>query len=875
MLEREQIDYELIVVDDSSTDGTKEVVQRIGEENPRIRCVGSHYPRGFGFTVRAGLDVFEGDAVALVMADGSDDPEDLVRYHRMLEEGWDCAFGSRFLPGSVVHDYPRLKLTINRLSNFVVRVLFRHGYNDTTNAFKAYRREVIETVQPLLSNHFNITVELPLKAIVRGHSYGIVPISWRNRAAGVSKLSLQEMGSRYLFIVLYVWLEKTLSRGDYRRPGGPAPERAVAADPAPAVAPVAPIATAAPKPARDRSTRFGRETLLRVASSTPFLGLLVAVFSWPVSGLDPSIGLDESWNAAVNLANKEGLDFGRELVFTYGPLGFLAVPQLYFPSLAVVASAYVAVTHAAVCILLVWAARRTFGAVLAVLIAYVVVRTITEPTSRFLVVAAFIVCVSLLLAEWRPLESRLLAATGGALTGVELLVRLDIGLSMLLLFVATFVMVRPDRYLNLALYAGGLAAAFVVGWAATSQSFASIGDFVVSSLEIGAGYTESMGIEDPTRRWEYPAALLVLVVAVAAAAAGTRTWPSSTRLKAAALGAIFVFLSFKHAFVRHDGLHSMGFFAAMLGGLLAFTWPLERRRDGLLALGTALVAFLAASNFGWRPFDPIENVQRLGRDIETLSDPYKGVGSSREWLKQLYGEDEQTLDELRGRTVHIWPWEAGVAWAFELDWHPVPVFQSYSAYTRDLDEINREFLASDDAPERILRHQTEAIDGRLLAFDGPAGTVETLCRYVQVRSTSGLQVLARTEKRCDEPERIASVTARSGEAVAVPTANFASEIVFARVHGAGPTAYERLRTLLYKLGDRRIILNGTLNYRLVPGTATGPLLMYVPRGADYSGNYRLSPDATSVAVDTGDDRTLEIEFFRMHIRGIGVRPPSL
>ncbi len=227
MLEREQIDYELIVVDDSSTDGTKELVQRIGEENPRIRCVPSHYPRGFGFTVRAGLDVFEGDAVALVMADGSDDPEDLVRYHRMLEEGWDCAFGSRFLPGAVVHDYPRFKLTINRLSNFVVRVLFRHGYNDTTNAFKAYRREVIETVQPLLSNHFNITVELPLKAITRGFSYAIVPTSWTNRAAGTSKLQLNEMGSRYLFIVLYVFLEYHLSRGDYRRAGAIAPERPV------------------------------------------------------------------------------------------------------------------------------------------------------------------------------------------------------------------------------------------------------------------------------------------------------------------------------------------------------------------------------------------------------------------------------------------------------------------------------------------------------------------------------------------------------------------------------------------------------------------------------------------------------------------------
>jgi dolichol-phosphate mannosyltransferase len=218
VLRREEIDYEVIVIDDGSRDQTREVVDRIGSSNPRVRCHPSHYERGFGFAVRAGLDEFSGDAVAIVMADASDDPEDLVRYHRLLQEGWDCAFGSRFIHGAHVHGYPLPKLLMNRLANWVIRVLFRHRYNDTTNAFKAYRREVIETISPLLSNHFNLTVEMPLKAIVRGHSYRVIPISWRNRTYGRAKLALREMGSRYTFIVLYVWLEHVLSRGDYRRP---------------------------------------------------------------------------------------------------------------------------------------------------------------------------------------------------------------------------------------------------------------------------------------------------------------------------------------------------------------------------------------------------------------------------------------------------------------------------------------------------------------------------------------------------------------------------------------------------------------------------------------------------------------------------------
>jgi dolichol-phosphate mannosyltransferase len=226
-LERERIDYEVLVVDDGSADGTAGVVAALAERNPRVRCRPSHYEKGFGMAIRAGLDLFEGDAVVIAMADASDDPEDLIRYHRLLEDGWDCAFGSRFVPGAQVHDYPRLKLFINRLANQFIRILFRHRYNDTTNAFKGYRREVIETISPLLSKHFNLTVEMPLKAIVRGHSYEVIPTSWTNRTSGVPKLAMREMGSRYLFIVLYVWLESTLSRGDYqvgkpqRRPAEP------------------------------------------------------------------------------------------------------------------------------------------------------------------------------------------------------------------------------------------------------------------------------------------------------------------------------------------------------------------------------------------------------------------------------------------------------------------------------------------------------------------------------------------------------------------------------------------------------------------------------------------------------------------------------
>lgn len=211
------VPHEIVVVDDGSKDRTWALLQELALKYPALKPTRNPGPHGFGRAVVWGLDHSRGDAVAIMMADASDAPSDAVEYWRLLQAGHDCAFGSRFMAGSEVIDYPRLKLAVNRLANFLVRVGFRIPLNDTTNAFKAYRRTVIDGCRPFLAPHFNLTVELPLKAIVRGYSYAIVPISWRNRRFGVAKLKLKEMGSRYFFICAYVWLEKYFSRGDYRR----------------------------------------------------------------------------------------------------------------------------------------------------------------------------------------------------------------------------------------------------------------------------------------------------------------------------------------------------------------------------------------------------------------------------------------------------------------------------------------------------------------------------------------------------------------------------------------------------------------------------------------------------------------------------------
>ncbi len=215
-LRLKNVPHEIVVVDDGSSDATWKILTNLRERMPVLVPIQNNGEHGFGRAIACGIDNCHGDAVVIMMADESDDCRDVVRYWQLLNEGWDCVFGSRFIKGGGVIDYPWLKLRINRLANYFIRVLFRIKLNDTTNAFKAFRKSTLDGCRPFLSPHFNLTVELPLKAIVRGYSWTVLPITWRNRRTGTAKLKIKEMGSRYFFIVAYVWLEKYFSRGDYR-----------------------------------------------------------------------------------------------------------------------------------------------------------------------------------------------------------------------------------------------------------------------------------------------------------------------------------------------------------------------------------------------------------------------------------------------------------------------------------------------------------------------------------------------------------------------------------------------------------------------------------------------------------------------------------
>jgi len=216
-LEKNNVPHEILVVNDNSKDNTLEVLTSLQQTIPTLMVITNEGPNGFGYAVRTGLDSFTGDCVAIMMADLSDSSDDLVKFYHKLLEGYDCVFGSRWIQGGAVIDYPVLKRRINRTANFIVKVVFRIKYNDCTNAFKLYKRSTIEGLKPFMAPHFNLTLELPLKAIVRGYSYAVLPNSWTNRKYGESKLKIKEMGSRYLFILLYCLIEKFFTKDDYKK----------------------------------------------------------------------------------------------------------------------------------------------------------------------------------------------------------------------------------------------------------------------------------------------------------------------------------------------------------------------------------------------------------------------------------------------------------------------------------------------------------------------------------------------------------------------------------------------------------------------------------------------------------------------------------
>jgi hypothetical protein len=561
------------------------------------------------------------------------------------------------------------------------------------------------------------------------------------------------------------------------------------------------------------------------------LAAIFTVLAWPLVRLSPGPGLDPSHDAAMHMASRGGLQFGTQLLFTYGPLGFLASPVLYYGRTGLLAAGFVL----AVEITTLYVFARSFLRALHPLAAFAAMWLVSVAVALGGSSELLALLVALLALEWielAPASRRdpLVPAALAALGSMALLVKFSAGV-VALAAVALACVLRNvhdgtgrrldpgGAAVDLGSAAAGALGSLVVCWVAAGESLGHLVVFLRGSLEVASGYSAAMNIEDPARAWEYGAAALAVACLLIALPVSRRGRGLKERFALPAVIALVAFGMFKEGFTRHD-LHSAAFFSALLV-LSSALWGRVSRPVVLTLFAFLLSLSLAVNNL------PISGVlalkdgpARARESVSILVSGSRRAGvetASRTELRARYGLSAPQLALLAGHTVHVDPWEASLAWAYpELRWDPAPVFQTYSAYTRYLDDLNAGFLASGRAPDFILRH-ADAIDGRDPRWESPRYMLEMLCRYRQVGSGSW-QVLERVASRCGSPVASTPVRTTLGRTVSAPAAG-AQSIVAMRVVSWSGSLGERLRTLLYKDDQYYLTYANGPTSRFVPGDA--------------------------------------------------------
>jgi hypothetical protein len=606
------------------------------------------------------------------------------------------------------------------------------------------------------------------------------------------------------------------------------------------------------------------------------LGLVVALLGWRIGIASPGPGLDASWNAGLAMGLKDGMQFGEAIVFSYGPLGFLKAQAIWFSDLAVIAFLYAAAVYAAFCCALVWALRRFIPALPSALLAFLVVTLL--PLLEQSLLLAVLASVALLERERDQRTITLFLVAAATFGAVEALSKLSIGPVIAAIFIAALLGSGARRW-QLAAFGALMAAELLALWLLTGQSLGAIPTFLENTWQVVSGYSSAMLRHVEVAPWKVTAATIaaaIVAVTIAVASYFAATYPNRrARWAGTVVFALAAFMVFKEGVVRTDAGHLSLFFSTACVLWLALPWQrLSWYR--WLWVGAAMVA---AIGLPVRPpgtetnLDAVANVKFAAEQVDSLLSPSRRhdlIEGGRAGMQATYDLEPATLAAIGQHTVAIEPWEIGVAWAYRLNWQPLPVFQNYSAYTSALDGLNAAAVESPDGPERILRENqlavypefpTPDLDGRYLGWDPPAQARSVFCNFLPLYTSERWQVLGRTADRCGEPRLVGSTEAASGETVTVPRPA-PSQVIFVRIDGAGVSGLERLTTMLLHAALRQITVNGEQSYRLVPETAgDGLLLRSGTRVADF-GSFSPIPQARTVAV-SGGPGDLRYDFYAM------------
>lgn len=604
------------------------------------------------------------------------------------------------------------------------------------------------------------------------------------------------------------------------------------------------------------------------------IGLLLAVASWHPVLMARSAGLDASWKIALHMATWARFDFGRDIAFTYGPLGFALWPGPFIGASAIVSVAFVAALRIAFCTVLYTTCRRNMPRWAALIAAYLGAQLTSHVDfNQSAHGLAFLGAVLLLRrVPPRPAE-RWVVIGGGVLAGAMLLAKVDSGVEMVVIgLVVALIESRRRSFLTvlrgLSQYVGSLAITFAVVWLATGGAPANVLSYAHRSISLAAGFSSAQFLESPGRHLDYLLALALITTLGAASLIGTKGWPVVERWGFGALAAVLAFFEFKESFVRHDTGHAVRFFVVLPLILAAVTW----RREHLTGLSVAsLIALVIAqgvlsSDLFGNPNRSFRTALSEARTLQARSTRARMTDEAKSRVRSDLRVDHKTLDDIAGRTVHIEPWEIDVAWAYPgVKWRPLPVFQSFLAYSPYLDRTNAVALASAAlAPSRILRQAPAPLDGANPTFQSPEATLEMLCRYRELRATRQWQVLGRVQNRCTKARRLSSINVRAGEVVHVPVEHRRNRLVFARLT-LHTSLRERLKTLVFKATQTSITLNDERTYRLIRATASGPLLMRVPASVGYSYLFDFGSPTTTFRLNGASALNYRVTFYSVRV----------
>lgn len=588
------------------------------------------------------------------------------------------------------------------------------------------------------------------------------------------------------------------------------------------------------------------------------------------------------------MATERGLDFGTQVVFSFGPLGFLDFPGAFVIDLGRLAFLWSTLVHLSFCIALLWVSRRAFGLLVGLAIT---IFAASVPSSDPILIAATVVAAAALLEEWSPRLRLVFAVGAGALAGMQLLGSLRAG-PVLVVMALAVLLGLPGRRRTLPAFAASLVVSFLVFWFATGQGLGNIDEYALNTASVLSGYSSSMVYVLPSRWWQFPGfALGIATLAVLALAAG-RGWDTPRRAGLLAMVAAVAFLMFKHAVVRSSPGSAGVCLAALLAIGLALA-PYVRRSlaVGAIVLLTGLTYIGNQEGFSPVTFDFKVRAESFVTQLRYMVKP-GGLAeqqlAGREAMQAYYDLTPQQLALLRSGTVHVASLEAGVAYAYGLDWNPLPVFQQYTAYTERLDELNAAKLESSTAPDRILwenapvvdptfvnvRPFPGTIDERVPAWDSPAEMVQMFCRYRVEDWDERWAVLRRSPDRCGSERPLRSLPVATGERVPLP-ATKRNEALLVRVDGLGVSGLERLRAFLFR-GARRHALLDRHTWNVIPGTAGDGLLVRIPAWADYPGHYALDSDTTTIGFESeGATLTFGSSDLTLHFSALPLDAPAI